>query len=124
MASTGDAFSGEHLVAVGSLRLLINLLGCLAFAAYAVLTLLSYVQAPALWRAEDAPRIIAFFDDLAVRFPSLALYRSFATSTDVVISWWIPLLFASAAVLGLVLLLLRLVPFAFHGDGRDDPMPM
>jgi alpha-1,6-mannosyltransferase len=94
-------------VAAGSLRLQINLLGCLAFAAYAVLTVLSYVQAPALWRAEDAPRIIAFFDDLAVRFPCLALYRSFATSVDVIISWWIPLLFASAAVLGLVLLLMR-----------------
>jgi alpha-1,6-mannosyltransferase len=88
-----------------SLYLRINLLGGAAFVGYAILTLLSYLQAPALWHAEDATQILAFFDDLANSFPILALYRSFPSSEAVIATYWAPLALPSLAALLLVLLL-------------------
>ena len=90
-----------------SLRLRVNLLGCAALAGYAVLTVLSWVQAPALWRAENATSILAFFDELATRFPVLGLYHSFPSSEAVIASYWAPLGLATLACILLVLLLAR-----------------
>jgi alpha-1,6-mannosyltransferase len=90
-----------------SLRLRVNLLGCAALAGYAVLTVLSWVQAPALWRAEHATHILAFFDELATRFPVLGLYHSFPSSEAVIASTWPPLGLATLACILLVLLLAR-----------------
>jgi alpha-1,6-mannosyltransferase len=87
-----------------SLRLRVNVLGCAALLGYAALTLLSYVQTPALWRAENAERALAFFDELAQRFPIISLYRSFPSSEAVIASYWAPLGLATLAC-GLVVLL-------------------
>ena len=51
--------------APSSLQIPVHLLGLTAFLAYGVLAILSYAQASALWRTEDAPRAQAFFDVLA-----------------------------------------------------------
>ena len=90
-----------------SLRLRVNLLGCVALAGYAVLTVLSWLQAPALWRAENATHVLAFFDELAGRFPVLGLYRSFQSSEAVIASYWAPLGIATLPCILLVLLLAR-----------------
>ena len=90
-----------------SLRLRVNLLGCAALAGYAALTVLSWVQAPALWRAENATNMLAFFDALAVRFPVLGLYHSFPSSEAVIASYWAPLALATLPCILLVLLLAR-----------------
>ena len=90
-----------------SLRLRVNLLGCAALAGYAVLTVLSWVQAPALWRAENASHMLAFFDELATRFPVLDLYQSFPSSEAVIASYWGPLGLATLPCILLVLLLAR-----------------
>ena len=90
-----------------SLRLRVNLLGCAALVGYAALTVLSYIQAPALWRAENATQMLAFFDDLAARFPIIGTYRAFPSSAAVIWSYWLPLGLATMASLLLVLQLTR-----------------
>jgi alpha-1,6-mannosyltransferase len=94
-------------VDAASLRLRVNVLGWAALVGYAILTVLSYVQAPALWRAEDAPRMLAFFASLAERWPIIGVYRSFPSSEAVIASYWAPLGLATLACLLLVLLLAR-----------------
>jgi hypothetical protein len=69
------------------LRVGVNLLGAVVLAAYAVLTVLSYVQVPVLWRNHGAaPHAVAFFDDLATKFPLVGLSRLFETNAAVIIS--------------------------------------
>src|SRR4051794_25811058 len=124
---TGAHFSGIYASRVGSgahrspgargrelalqssaLRVRINLFGIVVLAAYLVLALLSYLQAPALWRNHSAaPQALAFFNDLAARYPVIAFHRLFENNLAVVISYWIPVAFATAAGLLLVLLLPR-----------------
>jgi alpha-1,6-mannosyltransferase len=94
-------------VDAASLRLRINLLGCAALAGYAVLAVLSWVQAPALWRAENATNMLAFFDALAAQVPVLGLYHSFASSEAVIVTTWAPLALPTLASILLVLLLAR-----------------
>src|SRR5262245_43077984 len=105
--SPGRSTPQEHVVDAASLRLRVNLLGCAALAGYGALTLLSYLQAPALWRGENATRMLAFFDDLAGRVPIIAAYRAFSSSAAVIASYWAPLGLASLACLLLVRLLTR-----------------
>jgi alpha-1,6-mannosyltransferase len=94
-------------VDVRSLRLRVNVLGCAALFGYAALTVLSYVQTPAFWRAENAERALAFFDELAQRFPVIGLYRSFPSSEAVIASYWPPLGLATLACVLVVLLVSR-----------------
>ncbi len=51
--------------------------------------------------------MLAFFDDLATRFPILGLYHSFPSSEAVIASTWAPLGLATLACILLVLLLAR-----------------
>jgi len=91
-----------------ALRVRINLFGIVVLAAYVVLALLSYLQAPALWRNHPAaPQAVAFFNDLAARYPVIAFHRLFENNLAVIISYWIPVGFATAGALLLVLLLPR-----------------
>jgi len=90
------------------LRVGVNLLGAVALAAYAVLTVLSYVQVPVLWRNHGAaPHAVAFFDDLATRFPLVGLSRLFETNAAVIISYCIPVGIITAAWIALVAILYR-----------------
>jgi alpha-1,6-mannosyltransferase len=105
--SQGPDTSEQPGLDAASLRLRVNLLGCAALAGYAVLTVLSWVQAPALWRAEDATNVLAFFEALAARLPVLGLYHSFASSEAVILTYWGPLVPPTLATILLVLLLAR-----------------
>jgi len=90
------------------LRVGVNLLGAVALAAYAVLTVLSYVQVPVLWRNHGAaPHAVAFFDDLATRFPLVGLSRLFETNAAVIISYCVPVGIITAAWIALVAILYR-----------------
>jgi len=93
-------------LASSSLRLWINLLGAAAVLAHLAQAALSYIQMPALWRAEG-PRALAFFESLYGDLNAIALYRHFASKEAIIISYWIPLFVASAAALVLVLILRR-----------------
>ncbi len=93
-------------MATRPLRLWINLLGATVLVAHAVQALLSYVQVLSLWR-EEGPRVVAFFEDLfgelEATWPQILLFDKKA----VIVSHWLPLGVASAAVLVLVLMLRR-----------------
>src|SRR6185503_2204625 len=96
------------------LRFRINVLGALALAAYLALVLLSYVQAPALWRSrKDVPQANAFFDSLADTVPPVGLYRLFDGNEAVIVSYFIPLALATIAAILLILMLRR------RGDAAD-----
>lgn len=93
---------------ISSLRVVVNVLGTVVLAVYLALALLSYVQAPALWRSHlSAPQAMAFFSDLAERFPLVALHPSFESAAAVIISYCVPVAFATVAVLLLMMLLHR-----------------
>jgi len=90
------------------LRVGVNLLGAVALVAYAVLTVLSYVQVPVLWRNHgSAPHAVAFFDDLAAKFPLFGLSRLFETNAAVIISYCVPVGIITAAWIALVAILYR-----------------
>ena len=90
------------------LRVGVNLLGAVALAAYAVLTVLSYVQVPVLWRNHGAaPHAVAFFDDLATRFPLVGLSRLFETNAAVITSYCVPVAIITAVWIALVAILYR-----------------
>ena len=96
------------------LRFRINLLGATALLAYVSMALLSYVQAPSLWRSEiaEAPRAIAFFEAIGHAIPACASIREavshlLATNTAVIVSYWIPLAVATIAMMLLLLSLAR-----------------
>jgi len=79
-----------------------------ALAAYAVLTVLSYVQVPVLWRNHKAaPHAVAFFDDFATRFPLVGLSRLFETNAAVIISYCVPVAIITAVWIALVAILYR-----------------
>ena len=79
------------------------------------MTALSFVQAAALWRHEAAPRTQAFFEALSAQLHPVLPFASgwllengaFATTWSIVLTYWIALAVASAAVLALVLSLLH-----------------
>ena len=90
------------------LRVGVNCLGAVALAAYAVLTVLSYVQVPVLWRNHKAaPHAVAFFDDFATRFPLVGLSRLFETNAAVIISYCVPVAIITAVWIALVAILYR-----------------
>jgi alpha-1,6-mannosyltransferase len=79
-----------------------------ALAAYAVLAFLSYLQVPVLWRNHGAaPHAVAFFDDLAPRFPLFGLSRLFETNAAVIISYCVPVAIITAIWIALVAILYR-----------------
>ena len=105
----------ERLSRPASLRGHIHMLGAIALLAYAGMTLLSFVQAAALWRHEPAPRALAFFESLAAQIhPVLPVAsgwlldnRPFESAWSIVLSYWSALAIATAAVLALVVSVLR-----------------
>ena len=104
------AFGSKRTLALQTsfLRVGVNLLGAVALAAYAVLTVLSYVQVPVLWRNHGAtPHAVAFFDDLATKFPLVGLSRLYETNAAIVISYCIPVGIITIAWIALVAILYR-----------------
>jgi alpha-1,6-mannosyltransferase len=90
------------------LRVGVNLLGTVVLVAYAVLTVLSYAQAPVLWRNHPAaPHAVAFFDDLATKFPLVGLSRLFETNAAVITSYCVPVGIITAVWIALVAILYR-----------------
>jgi alpha-1,6-mannosyltransferase len=97
------------------LRFRINILGAVVLAVHVLLSLLSYIQAPALWRLPEAPRVRAFFDDLGSQAfevtadPAtwLAASHWFESTEAVLLSYFIPFAVASIAAILLILLLIR-----------------
>lgn len=89
-----------------SLRLQINLLGSVIVAAYLAEAVLSYAQAPQLWR-EEGPRLLAFFEDTIGDLQASWLHGLLFTKERIVVSYWIPIGIASAAVLALLRVLSR-----------------
>jgi len=89
-------------------RMGVNILGAVVLAAYSALTLLSYVQAPALWRNHPAaPHAVAFFAELGTHFPLVALGTMFETSAAVIVSHYVPLAVVTLASIVIVLMLYR-----------------
>jgi alpha-1,6-mannosyltransferase len=79
-----------------------------AVVAYAVLAFLSYVQVPVLWRNHGAaPHAVAFFEDLATKFPLFGLSHLFETNAAVIISYCVPVAIITAAWIALVAILYR-----------------
>jgi alpha-1,6-mannosyltransferase len=75
---------------------------------YVALTLLSFLQSPALWRSHPAAqRAAAFFYDMIERFPVLARYQQLKNNEAVIISYFVPLAILTVAILLLVLMLPR-----------------
>ena len=104
------AFGSKRTLALQTsfLRVGVNLLGAVALAAYAILTVLSYVQVPVLWRNHGStPHAVAFFDDLATRFPLIGLSRLYDTNAAIVISYCIPVGIITIAWIALVAILYR-----------------
>jgi hypothetical protein len=104
------AFGSKRTLALQTsfLRVGVNLLGAVALAAYAVLTVLSYVQVPVLWRNHGStPHAVAFFDDLATKFPLVGLSRLYETNAAIVISYCIPVGIITIAWIALVAILYR-----------------
>src|SRR5262249_36540803 len=83
-------------------------LGAVVLLAYLVLALLSYPQTPALWRHHPAaPHAMAFFQDLAAKFPLVGLSNLFETNAAVIISYCVPVGIATVAWIALVAILYR-----------------
>src|SRR5215470_15717837 len=79
------------------------------------MAVLSYVQAPALWRSSaDSARAMAMFDALAERIPAMALYRDFNGNASILLSHFVPLGLATAIAVLLVAMLRR------HRDELDS----
>src|SRR5262245_50321523 len=90
------------------LRVSVNLLGTVVLLAYLVLVLLSYAQTPALWRHHPAaPHAMAFFKDLAAKFPLVGLSNLFETNAAVIVSYCVPVGIATIAWIALVAILYR-----------------
>src|SRR5262245_2905136 len=90
------------------LRVSVNLLGTVVLLAYLVLVLLSYAQTPALRRHHPAaPHAMAFFKDLAAKFPLVGLSNLFETNAAVIVSYCVPVGIATIAWIALVAILYR-----------------
>ncbi|MBX9773444.1 MAG: hypothetical protein K2Y71_03435 [Xanthobacteraceae bacterium] len=102
-----------------ALRFRINVLGAIVFAAHLVLAVLSYVQAPALWTADDHPNAAAVFERFGLASLAARLFASneAAIPSQVILSHAIPLAVASIAAALLVLTLTR------RGDEADGGVP-
>jgi hypothetical protein len=90
------------------LRVGVNVLGAVVLLAYLVLAFLSYAQTPALWRHHPAaPHAMAFFQDLAAKFPLVGLSRLFETNAAVIVSYCVPVGIVTIAWIALVAMLYR-----------------
>lgn len=100
-----------------SLRFRTNLLGAIALAGYVLMALLSYAQAPVLWRSEiaQAPRAVAFFEALDRQFEAFPIYSSIkevissvlTSNAAVIASYWIPLGITTVAMMLMLSSLVR-----------------
>lgn len=105
------------------LRLAIHALGAIVLAIHGVLTLLSYIQAPALWRLPEAPRAREFFESLGSQSfdvtldPAtwLAASHWFDSTDEILLSYFVPLAAATLAAMALVLVLMR---YGEHAEER------
>ncbi len=103
-------------------RRCIHALGAVALAAYMVMSLLSWVQTPALWHDSVVPGTKAFFaglaDALQPSFPLASAWlvenRLFGGPGAVIASYWVTLAIATGAGVWLLLGLTR---------GREEPHP-
>ncbi len=92
-------------------RRLVHALGAVTFAAYMVMSLLSWVQTPALWHDSVVPSTKAFFaglaDALQPSFPLASAWlvdnRLFGGPGAVIASYWVTLAIATVAGVWLVL---------------------
>jgi alpha-1,6-mannosyltransferase len=108
------------------LRFRINVLGSIVLAVHVLLSLLSYVQAPALWRLPDSPRSRAFFDELGAQAfqvtsdPAtwLAASHWFDSVEYVLFSYFIPLAIATVAAMLMIVMLMREGDYADAGIAR------
>lgn len=106
-------------------RRLVHALGAVTFAAYMAMSLLSWVQTPALWHGSAAPSTNAFFAGLAEALqPSFSLAsawlvenRLFGGSGVVIASYWMTLAVATVAGIWLLLGLTR------RGEEPHPAMP-
>ena len=90
------------------LRIGVNILGAVVLLAYLVLAFLSYPQTPALWRHHpDVPHAMAFFKDLAAKFPLVGLSNLFETNAAVIVSYCVPVGIVTTAWIALVAILYR-----------------
>jgi hypothetical protein len=105
----------ERLARPASLRWRVHALGGAALVAYISMTLLSFVQAPALWRLEQAPRTQAFFEALSAQIQPMLPFVSgwlldagpFEAALPIVLANWAALAVVSVALLALVLSLMH-----------------
>jgi alpha-1,6-mannosyltransferase len=100
-----------------SLRVWVHLLGAVALAAYVLLAVLSYVQAPTLWQADRAPRAQAVFDAWTAMTGLPPVTRLAGGSAAVIVTSFVPLAVAGLAAAGLLLLLVR------HRRPPDTALP-
>ena len=108
-------------MAASSLHRYINVLGTAATLAYLAMSLLSYLQAPALWDPAYAPNATAFFNALYGTEQVDAIRALFGGPLAVVVTHWVPLIIASAAAVALLFLLSQAVYFAGGDDGEAGP---
>jgi alpha-1,6-mannosyltransferase len=92
-------------LAASSLHRYINVLGAAATLAYLAMSLLSYLQAPALWDPTYAPNATGFFNALYGTEQVDAIRALFGGPLAVVVTHWVPLIIASAAAVALLFLL-------------------
>ena len=103
----------RRLARPASLRWHVHALGAVVLLAYASLTVLSFVEAAALWRQQPAPRAQAVFEALATHIEPLSPAAAgwfldkpaFASAWSAVLAIWIGLAVVSAAVLVLTVVL-------------------
>jgi alpha-1,6-mannosyltransferase len=108
MHTVPQGAAGEFTPQAAALRFRVNVLGAVALAAYGSMSLLSFAQAPALWRGHaGAPRAIAFFDALANHLSIVALSHRFDGNVAVIVSYFVPLAVATVAAVLLVAMLHR-----------------
>ena len=93
------------VLAASSLHRYINVLGAAATLAYLAMSLLSYLQAPALWDPTYAPNATGFFNALYGTEQVDAIRALFGGPLAVVVTHWVPLIIASAAAVALLFLL-------------------
>jgi len=90
------------------LRVGVNLLGAVVLLAYLLLAFLSYAQTPALWQHHPAaPHAVAFFKDLAAKFPLVGLSRLFETNASVIVSYCVLVGIITVVWIALVAILYR-----------------
>jgi alpha-1,6-mannosyltransferase len=97
-----------------SLKRLIDVLGATAVIAYCATSLLSYMQAPALWPPSFSSHATAFFAQLYGQDHLNAMRAFFGGPFGVLVCRWVPLAMVSLAAIMLIFIVGR------NTHGRDD----